>query len=251
VAGAGLNNVLVANGGEAARIVFITRATGIPSSKVLATAALDRIFDPIGFVAMLAWGAVAFQFPPEMERLRWPAIIAALLIVVALVWLTLRTASVPPEHIPERRTVARGWRGRTRAWVGEFITNLHHLATGPRILWIVILTLLAWLGQLATFAFAAAAAHVPLSMSGNLATLLAVNIVGVIRATPGNVGVFQGAYALAAKFFGVAYNPAVAISLLIQALQILPVTLLGIALAPEFLLRKRSTPALTEPPKTA
>ena len=36
-AGAGLNNVLVANGGEAARVVFIARAAHVPSAKVLAT----------------------------------------------------------------------------------------------------------------------------------------------------------------------------------------------------------------------
>ena len=46
IAGAGLNNVLVANGGEAARVVFVSRATGIQSSTVLATLALERLFDP-------------------------------------------------------------------------------------------------------------------------------------------------------------------------------------------------------------
>ena len=44
IAGAGLNNVLVANGGDAARVVFVSRATGIPSSTVLATLALERLF---------------------------------------------------------------------------------------------------------------------------------------------------------------------------------------------------------------
>ena len=39
VAGSGLNNVLVANGGDAARIVFVSRASNVPSSKVLASAA--------------------------------------------------------------------------------------------------------------------------------------------------------------------------------------------------------------------
>lgn len=35
-AGAGLNNVLVANGGEAARVVFIARSAHVPSASVLA-----------------------------------------------------------------------------------------------------------------------------------------------------------------------------------------------------------------------
>jgi uncharacterized membrane protein YbhN (UPF0104 family) len=40
-AGAGLNNVLVANGGEAARVVFVARAAHVASAKVLATLALE------------------------------------------------------------------------------------------------------------------------------------------------------------------------------------------------------------------
>ena len=42
-AGAGLNNILVANGGEAARVVFVARAAHVQSAKVLATLALERM----------------------------------------------------------------------------------------------------------------------------------------------------------------------------------------------------------------
>jgi len=245
VAGAGLNNVLVANGGEAARIVFITRATNLSSSKVIATAALDRLFDPIGFLVFLCFGVVAFHLPPSMERLRWPALGALLVIVVLLFWLTMKARTVSPEHVPERRAVPRGWMGRVRAWLVEFGGSMRDLATGPRVVAIVALTIIAWAGQLATFAFAAAAAHVPLSLPGNLAALLAVNVSLIVRATPGNVGFFQFAYTLATEPFGVSKDAGVAVSLLIQTLQIIPVTLLGVALAPEFLLRKRAqvTPA--------
>ncbi len=76
-AGAGLNNVLVANGGDAARIVFVTRSSGVSASKVLATAALDRLFDPIGFVILLAGGLAMFDLPPLFSPLRWPALIAS------------------------------------------------------------------------------------------------------------------------------------------------------------------------------
>jgi len=68
----------------------------------------------------------------------------------------------------------------------------------------------------------------------------------VIRATPGNVGFFQFVYALMAEQFGIARNDAIAISLLIQTLQILPLTLLGIALAPEFIFRRGKKDRETE-----
>jgi len=51
-AGAGLNNVLVANGGEAARVVFVARAAHVPSARVLATLALERLFELVGYVVL-------------------------------------------------------------------------------------------------------------------------------------------------------------------------------------------------------
>src|SRR5918912_3312142 len=42
-AGAGLNNVLVANSGEAGRVIFVARSAHMPSAKVLATLALERL----------------------------------------------------------------------------------------------------------------------------------------------------------------------------------------------------------------
>jgi uncharacterized protein (TIRG00374 family) len=244
VAGAGLNNVLVANGGDAARIVFITRATGVPSSKVLATVALDRLFDPVGFAVMLACGVVVFDLPGDMERFRWPAIGAVIAIFILIVWLTKKASATPFEHIPERRAEPRGWSGRFRTWLAEFGASMRQLATGPRVIWIVVLTLLAWITQLATFAFAAAAAHITMPLQGSLAALLAVNVSLMIRATPGNVGFFQVAYAFVTEPFGVPKEAAIAVSLLIQTLQIIPVTILGVALAPEFLLRRKAPIAL-------
>lgn len=238
-AGAGLNNVLVANGGDAARIVFVTRSSGVPASRVLATAALDRLFDPIGFIVMLAAGLAIFKLPPEFETLRWPVLIALIVITVGLVW-AARTAPTPePEHVPERRLTPRGWRPRAMAWAREFGGSMRELATGPRMVPLLLLTVLAWLGQLATFAYAARAARIHLPIQGSLAALLAVNISLIVRVTPGNVGFFQFAYALATAPFGTNEASAVAVAVLIQALQIIPTTIIGVALAPEFIFRRK------------
>lgn len=242
-AGAGLNNVLIANGGDAARILFVTRKSGVPSAKVLATATLDRLFDPIGFVIMVVAGMAMFSLPPQFARLRWPALISLVAIAIALVWLA-RTAPEPeltPECVPERRTVPRDWRGRSGAWLGDFGGSMRELATGARIVPLLLLTIVAWLGQLATFAYAASAVQMHLPIQGSLAGLLAVNVSLVVRATPGNVGFFQFAYALAVAPFGVVEANAVGVAVLIQALQIIPTTIIGVALAPEFILHRKKT----------
>jgi uncharacterized membrane protein YbhN (UPF0104 family) len=80
-----------------------------------------------------------------------------------------------------------------------------------------------------------------------VAAILAVNLGFAVRATPGNVGVFQAMYALIAVGFGMDKDQAIAVAFLIQTQQIIPVTLLGVTLAPEFLFkRKRVTRAEDE-----
>jgi len=239
IAGAGLNNVLVANGGDAARVVFVSRATGIPSSTVLATLALERLFDPVGFVILLVFGVLFFSLPPSLEKWHLPAEIALALIAILLTWFVYASRHVKPAHVPERRTTPRGLGGRIRAYLLGFAASTRSLTTGPRFIGALVLSMLSWAGQFATFQLAANAAHVDIPAAGSLAALLAINLGLLIRATPGNVGFFQFVFALAVDPFGVARNEAIAVSLLIQTLQILPVTLLGVALAPEFIFKRK------------
>src|SRR5712671_4359867 len=100
VAGAGLNNVLVASGGDAARVVFVSRASGVPSSTVLASMAMEKLFDPIGFVILLVYGVLAFQLPPQFERWKVPAEILLVVIVLLLAFFVYATRHIKPEHVP-------------------------------------------------------------------------------------------------------------------------------------------------------
>ena len=82
---------------------------------------------------------------------------------------------------------------------------------------------------------AADAARVNVSSAASLAALLATNLGLIVRATPGNVGFFQFVYALTVAAFGVTRSDAIAVSLLIQTIQIIPLTVVGVGLAPEFI----------------
>jgi uncharacterized protein (TIRG00374 family) len=246
IAGAGLNNVLVANGGDAARVVFVSRVSGVPSSTVLASMALEKLFDPIGFVMLLVFGVLAFELPPQFEAWKIPAEITLAAIVLLLVFFVYATRNIKPEHVPERRAKPRTFRGKVVAYFKSFGQTAGRLATGPRFLAAMVLSLLSWGCQLWCFDLAASAAHVPIPLAGSLACLLGINVGLIIRATPGNVGFFQFVYALMAEQFGVPRNDAIAISLLIQTIQILPLTLLAIVLAPEFIFKRGKKDKETE-----
>ena len=169
IAGAGLNNVLVASGGDAARVVFVSRVSGVPSSTVLASMALEKLFDPIGFVMLLVFGVIAFQLPPQFERWKVPAEILLVVIVLLLAFFVYATRHIKPEHVPERRAKPRTLRGKISAYFKSFGQTAGRLATGPRFLAAMLLSLAAWACQLWTFQLAAAAAHVSIPLAGTLA----------------------------------------------------------------------------------
>ena len=234
-AGAGLNNVLVANSGEAARVIFVSRAAHVTSAKVLATLALERLFELIGYVVMLALAVSFLPLPSALERTRPFAWLALVLMAGMLVYLVRR-----PEGTEQPLEVtSEGWRAKTRHYLRRFMHALAGISTGPRFGAALALSVAIWALQVATYALTAAAAHFPLPLVGTVAALLAVNIGFAIRATPGNVGVFQMLYAATTTAFGFDENTALAVAFLIQTQQILPVTILGIALAPEFIFQKR------------
>lgn len=234
-AGAGLNNVLVANSGEAARVIFVSRAAHVTSAKVLATLALERLFELIGYVIMLALAVSFLPLPSALERTRPFAWLALVLIAWMLVYLVRRPEGA--EHLLEG--TGDGWRARARQYMRRFMHAIAGISTGPRFSAALALSVGIWALQVATYALTAAAAHFPLPLVGTVAAILAVNIGFAIRATPGNVGVFQMLYAATTTAFGFDEYRAVAVAFLIQTQQILPVTILGVALAPEFIFQKR------------
>lgn len=238
IAGAGLNNVLVANGGDAARVVFVTRTTGLSSATVLATLALERLFDPIGFVILLVYAAMSFALPPSLEKWRLPAQIALVVIAALLLWFLYAARNTTSADIARERRESRSWWGRFKIWIAGFALSARALASVPRFASALVLSMASWACQVLTFRYAGEAAHVPMSTAASVATLLAINLGLLIRATPGNVGFFQFVFAITAEQFGIDRNDAIAVSLLIQTLQIVPVTLLGVALAPEFIFRR-------------
>ena len=236
-AGAGLNNVLVANGGEAARVVFVARAAHVQSAKVLATLALERMFELIGYIFLLTLSVSFLELPPALTRWR-PIAWAALFGVVALMIFLVRR----PEHAETAAAATViGWRARFTAYMKHFMHTIGGISTGPRFIIASALSVGVWALQVWTYSLTARSAHFALPVVGTVAALLLVNLGFAARLTPGNVGVFQGMYALAAVGFGLDKNQAIAVSFLIQAQQIIPVTLIGVALAPEFIFKRKKS----------
>ena len=244
VAGAGLNNILVANSGEAARVVFVTRASGAPSAAVLAALALERLFDLIGYIALMASAAYFLPMPHEVARWRFAAVGVLLGMIVLFGVLLRRSPGIAAATVYPSTLV-----GRVRTYLDRFMVSVRSIVTLQRICLAMLLSLVNWAAQIATYHLVAVAAHFPISIVGSVTTLITANVGFLVRATPGNVGVFQVVYGVTAQALGLDKAAAVAVALLLQFIQNLPVTLLAVAIAPDLLLHwrdKRGTAATNE-----
>ena len=231
--GAGLNNLLVANGGDAARALFVARASGTSVGPVFAALALDRIFDPICFTLLLFCATFTIRLPPPFSAAR--PLAAAGLVIATLVVIVLVRA--PERAVDAASTQATGWRAwRTR--MRAFRAHVQRLSTAPRFVVGLAMTLSVWALQITTFSLAARSVGVAVPAAGSVVALLLTNAGLMLRATPGNVGYFQFAYVFAVSGFAISRERGVAAAVLIQLVQIVPVTLLAVSLAPTLTWRR-------------
>ena len=94
----------------------------------------------------------------------------------------------------------------------------------------VALACFNWLLQWAAFHWTIAATHTTVHLSISLSALVAANAAGLLRLTPGNFGVLQGSLILVMEQFGVPPASALAAGLALQAVQVIPVLVIGIGL---------------------
>ena len=225
-AGAALNNVVIANAGEAARVLMVSRASGVGSEKVLATLALERLFEFAGYVLLFAAAVSLFPLSPELRAWRAWAFVALGGLFALFVWLARH-----PGRAELAALVPTGLAARAAAYGRGFMRSLAGVSTTPRFLLSMLIAVVVWGLQVATYQMTARAAHFDIPLETTIACILAVNLGFAVRATPGNVGVFQAVYAVTAAAFGMDADAAVGVALLLQAQQILPVTGIGLMAA--------------------
>ena len=245
LAGAALNNLLIANGGDAARVAGVARRANVSSAGVLATLAVDRLSDLATYVALFVVAALVLPLPPEVASWRLPAVvvlIAGVLLGGLVIWWS---ASHPPESRDLTTVAEASLLSRGRDYWRRLVATSRSISTPPRIAAALALALLGWAGQWATFHYAAHAASLAITPATSLLALLVVNASFLVRLTPGNVGVFQLLYTLAATSAGLDRDAAVAVAFLITAIQYIPVMIIGLLLAPSLV--TRGTPATVAP----
>jgi uncharacterized membrane protein YbhN (UPF0104 family) len=205
--------VSVSVSGEAARLQRLAVRGEPPLGTVVSSLVWSRITEAIALAVFLAASLALLPPGPWLRSVRI-AVVAGLGLV-ALLWVTGGW----------RRLVTRlppGW--RHVAGIGS--------STGtPALVAPVALGVVNWALQWLAYHWSIVGVGVAAPSGAALAALVAANLGGILRLTPGNVGVLQASIVMGLLPFNVDPERALAAGLALQAVQVVPTILAGVAIA--------------------
>lgn len=226
-----INDLLPVRVGEIGRAYLLKRWRGVPYGTTVASLVVERVLDGLALTALLGVGLL---FVPAPGYVRGLGVVAAAMFLGGTVVLMIAA-----------------WRystlARIAAWVNGFLPPViggvlarlaegftHGLAVlrgGRLLLQLVVLSLAAWVLELALFYVLLYALPVPRSIPLALVSGAVANFATLVPSSPGYVGTFDGALAkVVVDTAGVSPELAAAYALLTHAVLFLPVIIAGLTL---------------------
>ena len=230
------NNLLPARAGEVARAYVVTRQVPVRFTTALASIGVERVFDALVMLGLMAVAIAAPSFPAH--ALVGGRSFAAVATTGALAFGAILFVALLVVHRPKpwlsffdslaRRFLPAGAADRVMRAAEGIVAGLTVLKSPTRFAGVVGWSLILWVKNAAAFAicFRAFGLDVPLE-----AALLLQGIIGfgvAVPSTPGFVGVFEAATLLTLRLYGVDSSLAVSYALTYHVTTFIPITLLGL-----------------------
>jgi uncharacterized protein (TIRG00374 family) len=224
------NNLLPARMGELVRAYSLNRAVGTPKTLALSTVLLERVFDGLTLVAVLAALAAVGALPAGGSAL---ALIAGAIFVAAAVgaWLiisnealALRILRLVTRPFPD----ALGELAEQKAH--SFTQGLRSLRRPRTLLAIAALSATVWAAEALSYYALLIGFGMLTRPSAAFFMTVVVNLGIMVPSAPGYVGTFEGAAVAALSPYGVPTETALAIAIVAHGIQWLLVTAIGLAL---------------------
>lgn len=226
------NNVLPFRAGEVVRTVAGSRLTGARFSTSLASVAVERVFDALTVVGLLALALLLPGLPPDLTvggiPVRHAATTAGVLATMALLAAGLVVAFPQPTERLLRRIVRSD---RVALRLTELLDGLRQgfgvLRSPGRLAGVVAWSVLLWLANALSFYLAFLAFDLPVGYRGAvvLQGILAFGI--AIPSAPGYVGPFEAVITAVLGVYGIGASRAVAYAVGYHVTTFIPITVLG------------------------
>jgi uncharacterized protein (TIRG00374 family) len=222
------NQLLPAPSGEVARAVVLSRREGLRKVHVLSTIVVERVIDVLALAPVILFVFLVIPLPVWLERL---AVLAGLvLVVMAVAGVIVHSQR---EHLLQAgealiRRVSGSVQGRLLAFRDSFGEGLHILRDLRRLTAVYGHSVAAWALQLAAIEMVSRALHQPLSLGLGVLLILLANTGTLLPMGAGNLGTFQVLAITLLAIFRIRPEVALSISVVFQAVQFLPVAVLGL-----------------------
>lgn len=227
------NNVLPFRMGELMRTYAASRLTSARFSASLSSVAVERIFDGLTVIAMLAAGLLLAHLPAGVELFGTPVARVATwsgFVVAAALAAGLAVVSFPvlAERLIRRLVPGQSLASRLVGFVEGVRHGLSVLRSPARIGGVIVWSVVVWLVNAAAFWIMFRAFALPAGFPAAL-LMQGVLVLGIAApTTPGYVGVFEVIIKGVLLLFGVGADRAVAYAVTYHITTFLPIVLLGI-----------------------
>jgi uncharacterized membrane protein YbhN (UPF0104 family) len=211
--GAAVNSISISVSGEAARAQVAGSRDGVSFGAAAASLVATRLVEALGLIVFL--GLAFVVLPP------WPSARPLGLLLIGLAAAVMLGYRLVPWHRVHSRALGR--------WHESFV-RIAAVQGRRGMAAAVALAASSWLAQWFTYHWSISATHVAITPAVSLAALVMANIAGILRLTPGNIGVMQGSLILGLSAFHVPAANALAGGLALQAVEVLPVLAIGLAI---------------------
>jgi uncharacterized protein (TIRG00374 family) len=222
-----INNITPFRGGNVARLWMLERSSGVTKSAAIAVTVVENTIE-VAVLAAMGFAASWFVVGQRWATIATPAVFAAAVGLLALLRFTARRADDTTCEACEP-TVRASWRKRLHQFLLRTTPGFRALLQPDVPARALLLSLLAWTCEIAMIVLAARAVGLKFSFPLATIVLLGINLAMALPSTPASAGPFEGATVAVLMFAGVGKGPALAFALFYHALQVIPVTVAGIA----------------------
>lgn len=224
------NNVLPLRMGEVVRCLAAAKLTGTRFSAVLASVAVERLFDALTVVTLLAVGLFTATLPESGLHAKMAHIVtfgglAALtgLLLAGLIVMFPRAAERLVQHIVLSEKLA----ARLVALIEGIVQGLSVLGSPGRVAGVALWSVVVWGVSALSFYTMFQAFGITVDFSGALLMQGLIMFGIALPSTPGYVGAFEAPIIIVLGLYGIDRGLAAAYALTYHVTTFVPITLLG------------------------
>jgi uncharacterized protein (TIRG00374 family) len=227
------NNVLPLRAGEIVRSYLVGQQYGVRKTPVLATIAVERIFDGFTMLGFMLVATIFVSFTSELQHLAIIAFIVFTVLLIGLFLLTLGGSLFDRLLQLILGPLPTSLADRVERMTASFLSGLAVFRRRRDLLAVASLSVAAWLCEASMYYLVAVgfggSVREVMGFGATLMTTGVANMATLIPSSPGYIGQFEfGVRMVLSGALGVPQSEALAYAILVHAALYFPITLLGL-----------------------